>query len=319
MLRSLRISSRKSSLAKLQSYLVAQEIAKLFPNLQIEFIFKESTGDKDLQSPLWKMPEKGVFTRDFREDLLQNKTDVVIHSYKDLDLEKSDGTEIMSVLKRADPRDILLFKKIFFLRPDFSNLKILTSSPRREYNLKKFFSYALPLRLQSKNLVFEPVRGNIQTRISKWFESNDFQGIVLAKAALDRLLSIGLSEAEENEYSEIRKNLRYFLNDSMFMCLPLSANPNAPAQGALAAEFRTEDEEIKKIISKISDNNTNESVADEREILKSFGGGCHQKIGVSVFKKHYGKIKILKGVSDKGNALDEISLSSNRFDRENKI
>lgn len=310
MLHTLRISSRKSSLAKLQSYLVAEEITKFFPNLQIEFIFKESTGDKDLQTPLWKISDKGIFTRDFRDDLLQNKTDLVIHSYKDLDLEESEGTKIISVLQRADQRDILLYKRKFFIDPDFSNLKILTSSPRREYNLKIFFSYALPLRLQTKNLIFEPVRGNIQTRILKWFQSDDSQGIILAKAALDRLLSF---EKEESlEYSEIQKNLRHILSESLFMCLPLSVNPNAPAQGALAAEFRKNDTVIEKIVQKIKDDDTEECVIEERKILKSFGGGCHQKIGVSIFKRNYGKIKILKGLTDKNETLDEISLASDR-------
>lgn len=266
-----------------------------------------------MHSPLWKMPEKGVFTRDFREDLLQNKTDVVIHSYKDLDLEESDGTKIISILDRADPRDILLFKKKFYQEADFQRVKILTSSPRREYNLKKFLHDALPQRLGSKEIFFEPVRGNIQTRLSKWFDSEDFQGIVLAKAALDRLLSENFPESESSEYSAIRSALRSYLKESLFMCLPLSVDPNAPAQGALAAEFRRDDEEVKKIIFQICNQDMDECISEERRILKSFGGGCHQKIGVSIFRKDYGKVKILKGLTDKGRTLDEISLESQRY------
>lgn len=114
--------------------------------------------------------------------------DIVIHSWKDLDLEGHPDTTIIGVLDRADQRDVLLWKKSSLSKYSPSVLKIHTSSPRREYNLRKFLSFSLPSRYTNSSLVFLPIRGNIQTRIRKWKES-DSDGLVLAKAALDRLLS----------------------------------------------------------------------------------------------------------------------------------
>lgn len=130
------------------------------------------------------MGTKGVFTRDLTEELLEKKTDLIIHSWKDLDLEGRPDTTIVGVLDRADSRDVLLWKKSSLSKYSPSELKIQTSSPRREYNLRKFLHTLLPCRYKNSSLVFLPVRGNIQTRIRKWKDS-DSDGLVLAKAALD--------------------------------------------------------------------------------------------------------------------------------------
>lgn len=136
MSRVLKIASRKSALAKLQTYLVLDALKKKFPNIQIELHFREASGDLDLQTPLWKMGTRGVFTQDLTKDLVEKKVDLVIHSWKDLDLEGHSGTTIVGVLDRADQRDVLLWKKSSLSKNSPSELKIQTSSPRREYNLK---------------------------------------------------------------------------------------------------------------------------------------------------------------------------------------
>lgn len=304
----LKIGSRKSALAKLQSYLVAHNLRKKFPDIKIEFYFKESLGDKDLTSPLWKMGDRGVFTKDFKEDLLNETVDVVIHSWKDLDLQHEENTEVISILERADQRDLLLFKKEHLLDPTFSEVRIFSSSPRREYNLKRFLAKALPKRLHGKPIIFEPVRGNMQTRLAKWKENPNVQGLVLAKAALDRLLTENFPEASNEEYSQIRKTIRNYLNESVFMCLPLSENPNAPAQGALAAEIKAGRSEIKKIISTLTIPEVSKSVLQEREELQKYGGGCHQKIGVSSFHRKYGEVFYLQGLTDNGVELNRKEL-----------
>ena len=304
----LKIGSRKSALAKLQSYLVADALKKKFPGIQIEFYFKESLGDKDLTSPLWKMGDRGVFTKDFKEDLLNETVDVVIHSWKDLDLQHEDNTEIISLLERADQRALLLFKKDHLLNPTFSEVKIFSSSPRREYNLKRFLAKALPKRLHDKPIVFEPVRGNMQTRLAKWKENPGVQGLVLAKAALDRLLSENFPEASNEEYTQIRNTLRAYLKESVFMCLPLSENPNAPAQGALAAEIKSSRADIREIISTLTIPEVSKSVIREREELQKYGGGCHQKIGVTSFYRKYGEVFFLQGLTDNGVELNQKEL-----------
>jgi hydroxymethylbilane synthase len=310
-LRRIILTSRKSTLARLQSYCVAQALKNKHKDITIDFFFKESLGDKDLTSPLWKMPERGVFTKDFREDLLNETVDIVVHSYKDVELEQDGSTVLLSVLQRADQRDILLLKKTALLSTNFSTLQILSSSPRREYNLKKFFSKALPKRLQNKEIEFQPVRGNVQTRLNKWKESGS-QGIILAKAALDRLLSEDFPEASLPEFASIRETIRTHLAESCFMVLPLSENPNAPAQGAFAVEVKSSRKDILGLVQTISVPETESSVSQERTELKKYGGGCHQKIGVSVSLQSYGEIWSIRGLTDSGKVLQEYKLLSHK-------
>ncbi|MBE8362650.1 uroporphyrinogen synthase [Leptospira borgpetersenii] len=303
MSRVLKIASRKSALAKLQTYLVLDALKKKFPNIQIELHFREASGDLDLQTPLWKMGTRGVFTQDLTKDLVEKKVDLVIHSWKDLDLEGHSGTTIVGVLDRADQRDVLLWKKSSLSKNSPSELKIQTSSPRREYNLKKFLNNSLPSRYKNSSLIFLPVRGNIQTRIRKW-RNSDSDGLVLAKAALDRLLSEDFLNSNELEYQEIRKFLKEILEESIFQVFPLSLSPSAPAQGAIAAEVRTDDEWALGFVRALSKPEVVSAVEEERNTLKRFGGGCHQKIGVSVLYKSYGKILYQKGLTDSGEILE---------------
>ncbi|EMF97707.1 putative hydroxymethylbilane synthase [Leptospira borgpetersenii str. 200701203] len=249
------------------------------------------------------MGTRGVFTQDLTKDLVEKKVDLVIHSWKDLDLEGHSGTTIVGVLDRADQRDVLLWKKSSLSKNSPSELKIQTSSPRREYNLKKFLNNSLPSRYKNSSLIFLPVRGNIQTRIRKW-RNSDSDGLVLAKAALDRLLSEDFLNSNELEYQEIRKFLKKILEESIFQVFPLSLSPSAPAQGAIAAEVRTDDEWALGFVRALSKPEVVSAVEEERNTLKRFGGGCHQKIGVSVLYKSYGKILYQKGLTDSGEILE---------------
>ncbi|TGK20604.1 hydroxymethylbilane synthase [Leptospira stimsonii] len=303
MSRVLKIGSRKSALARLQTYLVLGALRKKFPDLEVELYFREASGDQDLQTPLWKMGTRGVFTQDLTKELVDGKVDLVVHSWKDLDLEGHPGTTILGVLDRADQRDVLLWKKSSLLKHSPEELRIQTSSPRREYNLKKFLPKSLPSRYKNSDLVFIPVRGNIQTRVRKWKES-DADGLVVAKAALDRLLSTEFLNSDELEYQEIRMFLREALEESVFQIFPLSLNPSAPAQGAVAAEVRADDDWALDILKALSITDVVAAVEEERNILHKFGGGCHQKIGVSVLKRPYGKILYQRGLTDAGEVLE---------------
>ena len=81
------IGSRRSDLARIQAYQVGETLRGAHPQIEINYSFHESLGDKNLNDPLWQMPEKGVFTQDFREGLLRGDFDLVVHSWKDLPLE----------------------------------------------------------------------------------------------------------------------------------------------------------------------------------------------------------------------------------------
>ena len=95
----IKISSRQSALAKIQAYQVGQTLESASGS-PVEYLFRESLGDKNLTDPLWKMPEKGVFTEDFYIDLIKNQTDMVVHSWKDLPTEIKPETKIAATLPR---------------------------------------------------------------------------------------------------------------------------------------------------------------------------------------------------------------------------
>jgi len=297
----IRIGARQSDLARLQAYRVGEEIAKHFKG-EITFHFRESLGDKNLHDPLWKMPEKGVFTQDFQSDLLDDKIDLVVHSWKDLPTEQNPNLEILGTLKRADARDLILFKKdrinAFEEKGGKKQLRIFSSSPRREFNLKNFLKVALPF--DCSEIHFESVRGNIQTRVKKLMQEANIDALVLAKAALDRLLT-----AHEHEFGDTHKSLQAAIKQCRFMIVPLDVNPTAAAQGALAIEARKDRSDLRQLVGKINCRETFECVLEEREILKSYGGGCHQKIGVSCQPLRGYKILRLKGQSPSGLHLEK--------------
>ncbi|MEK2646858.1 hydroxymethylbilane synthase [Bdellovibrio sp. BCCA] len=301
----LKISARKSDLARLQAFMVGDALKKKHPGLEIEYRFKESLGDKNLTDPLWKIPEKGVFTEDFYGELIRGETDMVVHSWKDLPTEHKDDTMIAATLPRADQRDLLLLKKSHFEQIKNSRaLRVYSSSPRREYNLTDFFKSHLPFSLES--VKFESVRGNIPTRVRKLLEDPNIDGLIVAKAALDRLLT-----ATQDEFKEVQGLLRSYLQNLTWAVLPLSINPNAAAQGALAVEILSTRKDLHDILKTIHDESTFRCAIKEREILSSFGGGCHQKIGVAVLDRPYGEITLLKGLTDQGKVLDTRSLTAN--------
>lgn len=305
----LKISARSSHLARLQAFEVGKAIQIQVPNAEIEFFFRESLGDKNLVDPLWKMPEKGVFTEDFHNDLIEEKTDLVVHSWKDLPTERRSDTTICGTLARADQRDLLLFKKksIEKLKSKVA-VSIFSSSQRRIYNLEKFLLKALPFA--PEKIFFKDVRGNIPTRIEKLFASDEVDGLILAKAALDRLLLI-----DHPDFKKLQIQLRQFLALAEFMVLPLSENPNAAAQGALAIEVKTTRKDLIELVQRVNHLPTFQSAQQERDILASYGGGCHQKIGIAVLKRSYGDITFLRGQTDQNEILDlqKIDLRSGHF------
>jgi hydroxymethylbilane synthase len=273
----LTIAARQSHLARHQAYEVAEALQRQHPHLKIEFHFRESLGDKHLQDPLWKMPERGVFTEDFVEGLQQGEFDLVVHSWKDLPVETRPGLELIACLPRADQRDLLLVKKSS-LSKDFSKQKtiIYSSSPRRMYNISELLPQIWPRPL--RHLEFQSVRGNIPTRIRKMLEAAEVDGLVLAKAALDRLMSPRAGA----EWEELRTQLRTYLSQCEWMILPLIENPTAAAQGAIVVEARKDRNDLKQLLEDVHCSMTFAAVQRERQTLQEFGGGCHLALGISV-------------------------------------
>lgn len=266
----IRISARRSDLARLQAYQVGNALKRAHRGLEIDYLFKESLGDKNQADPLWKMPERGVFTEDFANDLLRGETDLVVHSWKDMPTETRPGLCVAATMKRADPRDLLLLRKDAMGE---ANLNLLTSSPRRTFNAAAELKGLLPFPTNS--VITTPVRGNVATRLKK-LRAGDGHGLFLAKAALDRLLS-----SQEDEFAAAREEIRGLLAHFHWMALPLSLFPTAAAQGALAVEILGSRADLLEKLAPLQHAETFECVGLERRQLAAFGGGCHQKIGVT--------------------------------------
>lgn len=284
----LRLSARQSELAQVQAFMFAKALQD---QCEFEFLFRPSLGDKNLTDPLWKMPEKGVFTEDFVNDLLQGNTDLVVHSWKDLPIESKTKTQIVATLKRADPRDLLVFKKTSLRK---KNIRIFSSSPRRAYHLAENLKELLPFAVDG--LSFLPVRGNIQTRFRKLAEDSEIDGLIVAKAAVDRLI-------EQNEFPQTKVQIQQYLNQLEWMVLPSDLCPPAAAQGAIAVEVASENQSVLNRVAAVNDSQTFECVEMERALLKSFGGGCHQKIGVLVLKLQDQFLVSLSGQTESGVTL----------------
>ncbi len=302
----IRVLSRKSDLAIIQAREFSEYLQSKHPFVEIDFLTRSTSGDKDLKTPLSEMPTEGVFTNDLRDELINNKCDLIVHSWKDLPIEVGDKTKIAATLKRADKRDILFLKKNKTM--DSNKITILCSSPRRQYNLENFIKNYLPQKIDKVN--FENIRGNIPTRFKKFLENPDSDGFIVAKAAIDRLLLNNYPE-----FNELKTTLKKYINECLWSVLPLSINPCSPGQGALAIETRIKDNELNKILNDINVSKDYSNVIEERNILKNYGGGCHQKIGVSYISHKLGLVVSKRGEDESGNHFESWNLvNSKDFD-----
>lgn len=292
----LKIASRRSDLARIQAYLVGEELKKKNPEVEIEYIFRQSFGDQNLDVNLTQSQSKGLFTEDFYQGLCDGEFDIVVHSWKDLPTESRDKTAVVATLPREDMRDLLLVPKDVWqeaLKTKY--LVVLSSSPRRVFHLQKFLNWALPSGVK---VSFEPIRGNVPTRFNKMLDQK--KALIVAKAAVDRMLS-----ATRDEFNESRVQIRQTIQQCRWMVLPLFENPNAPAQGALAIETRRDREDLKTLLKTIHHEDTSRAVVIERDILKKYGGGCHQKIGVACLIRQGEPLVIVRGETHEGVILHD--------------
>ena len=181
----LRIGSRESRLAVIQSRMVMEKIAKAEPAAELELVTMKTTGDKILDKTLDKIGGKGLFVRELDQALREERVDFTVHSLKDMPMEVPEDLPLAAFSSREDPRDVLVLPEgtteIDRSKP------IGCSSRRRQLQLKKLFP----------DMAIEPVRGNVQTRLAK-LEAGQFSALVLAAAGLKRL---GLEERISRYFS----------------------------------------------------------------------------------------------------------------------
>ncbi len=170
----LRIGSRESRLAVIQSRMVMEAIAKAEPAAELELVTMKTTGDKILDKTLDKIGGKGLFVRELDQALREGKVDFTVHSLKDMPMEVPEDLPLAAFSSREDPRDVLVLPEgVAELDP---TKPIGCSSRRRQLQLKKLFPH----------VDIQPVRGNVQTRLAK-LDAGQFSALVLAAAGLKRL------------------------------------------------------------------------------------------------------------------------------------
>jgi hydroxymethylbilane synthase len=284
-----RLISRASALAVLQATLVERALRERWPGLEVERATRSSAGDRDPTVDLWAATNKGVFTADLSQAVIDGEADAVIHSWKDLPLATPAGTTIVATLERADPRDLLLVRReVVEQRPP--HLTVLSSSPRREWQVQSVGARLLPWKPGEVHVT--PVRGNIPTRLRK-LTGGEGDALIVAKAALDRLLSDDAPAAATDA-------VRAALARCRWMVLPISECPTAPAQGALAVEIAAARTDLVGYFAAITHQPSWTAVQKERRILATFGGGCAEAIGATVLNRDYGRV-----ISVRANIRDE--------------
>ena len=295
-----RVGSRASELARLQAAMVGQAILRANPSAKVGYITRDSAGDRDRSIALWQSADKGLFTRDLSALLTSGDVDMVVHSWKDLPIGQETDTTVAGTLERADPRDVLLVSEAAVQRRP-ARLRVLTSSPRRAWQLQRSLPPLLPWSIDLIETV--PVRGNIPTRLRK-LGQGEGDALVMAKAALDRLL------AAEAEGPDDAAGIRALLAGIRFMVLPIREFPTAPAQGALAIEVAAGRQDMRSLVDTISHGPTWRTVGRERAVLGRHGGGCHEAIGVTVLERDYGTITSARGRLPDGAEFEEWSLAA---------
>lgn len=262
----LRIVSRNSRLALQQANIVKAALQQITPNLTIDIIGITTRGDQILDQPLNKIGGKGLFISELENYLLENRADIAVHSMKDVPAILPEELAIGAILKRADPRDVLISMHDYSVENLPPRAIIGTSSLRRQ-------SQVLAVR---NDLIVSELRGNVETRLKKLIDGK-YTAIILAYAGLQRL--------------DLDK----------YLACPLHINSMLPAvgQGALGVEYRKQDSAIKQLIARLNDPISDFCVRAERAMNAKLDGGCQAPVaGLAVVKNDILTLMGLVGSSD---------------------
>ena len=238
----IRIATRLSPLAMLQTNEVIERIKFFDPRCVCEIIKIESEGDLT-DAPLHTIGGKGLFVSKLEMALENGSADIAVHSLKDVPALINSKFMIAATLAREEPIDALLLKEGLTISDLSKNLNIATSGPRRRSQL---------LAINPK-LNIKPIRGNIQTRINK-LQTDNLDGLIVAKAALNRL-------------KILHPNVHVFTEEQM---LP------AAAQGAIGIEVKSTNISpyLSDLLRLVNDRLTFQSTEIERLVVASLEGNC---------------------------------------------
>lgn len=242
----IRIGTRGSQLALYQAEKVKATLENLFPELQVELKIIKTKGDKILDVALSKIGDKGLFTKEIENELIDGSVDIAVHSLKDLPTKLPEGLKLGAVLERGEFRDAFVSKdgkKLADLKP---GAVVATSSLRRIAGLLKI----------NDQIVIKDIRGNVNSRLQK-MEDGYCDAMIMAAAGLQRLgLERYITEVIDPE-----------------VVMP------AVSQGAIAIETRENDPEVDELMAKVNHLATWNAVVAERAFLSHLEGGCQVPLG----------------------------------------
>jgi len=249
--RTIRIGSRKSQLALVQTYWVQAQLQKSFPDITFEVHTMSTQGDKILDVALAKIGDKGLFTKELELSMINKEIDFAVHSLKDLPTNLPPGLTLAAITERENPADAVVLhekykgEKLETLPP---GVVIGTSSLRR----------LAQLRHQFPHFTFKDVRGNLITRMAK-LDAGEYDALILAVAGLERLE----------------------MSDRIHQVLTPEISLHAVGQGALGIECRADDTEVIALLKAIEHPQTRDRCLAERSFLRVLEGGCQVPIGVN--------------------------------------
>ena len=243
---SLIIATRESPLALAQAHHVKSELESVIPGLSVTLLGMTTRGDQILDKPLAKIGGKGLFIKELEVALQEGRAHLAVHSLKDVPMTLPKGFILAAILPREDARDAFVSSKYASLAAMPAGAVVGTSSLRRAAVLKRAYP----------TLKYEPVRGNVNTRLAK-LDAGEFDAIILAAAGLIRL---GMRER-------------------ITMCIPIEESLPAPGQAALGIEVLSDDEDTAEIVSELDHAPTAIACTAERMVSRLLGGSCELPLG----------------------------------------
>ena len=235
------IASRESMLAMWQAEHIKGRLKALYPDCKVEILGMTTRGDQILDRTLSKIGGKGLFIKELEQALQDGRADLAVHSIKDVPMELPEGFALAAIGERASPFDAFVSNQYARLEEMPAGAIVGTSSLRREAQLRAKFPH----------LTIKPLRGNVQTRLSK-LDNGDYDAVILAAAGLQRL---GLD-------SRIREILS-----------PADSLP-AAGQGALGIEIAAQRTDLADILRPLNHEETAACVTAERALARALGGSC---------------------------------------------
>ncbi|HEY3372101.1 MAG TPA: hydroxymethylbilane synthase [Prolixibacteraceae bacterium] len=242
----IKIGTRGSQLALYQAKKVKATLEILFPQLTVELEIIKTKGDKILDVALSKIGDKGLFTKEIENALIDGSVDIAVHSLKDLPTTLPEGLKLGAVLERGEFRDALVSKNGKKLSELGAGDIVATSSLRRQAGLMKM----------NPQIIIKDIRGNVNSRLQK-MEDGYCDAMIMAAAGLQRL--------------GLEKYITEIIDPEIIV--------PAVSQGAIAIEIRMNDPEVELLMAKINHSETWNAIVAERAFLAHLQGGCQVPLG----------------------------------------